>query len=328
MRNYRNNNSMAVLITGANGFIGRAVVKKMVTEGHLVTACVRRNSQSVGLASEHSRLCEIEGLSSTADWTLPLADAKFVIHCAAQVSVLRRSAGIEDYRATNVEGTVCLARQAIAAGVRRFIFLSSLKVNGSKTTENRSYSAADIPCPSDAYSQSKFEAEQELIKIVQQSSMELTVVRPPLVYGPGVKANFAALIKAIKRGIPLPFGSVRQNQRSMISTANLADFLSHVMLHPSAANKTFLVSDDYDLSTTELLEKIAAAMGVKPRLLPIPVNFLIAAAKLFNKDAEMERITSSLTADITQTKQLLNWRPPITVEEGIQDAVHDHLIGK
>ena len=255
-------------------------------------------------------------------WIEALSRVDLVIHLAARVHILRDNTldPMAAFRSVNVDGTLNLARQAADAGVKRFVFVSSAKVNGESTQPHRPFTEADIPNPQDAYSLSKHEAEQGLQKLAASTSMEVVIIRPPLVYGPGVKANFAALMQAVQMGRPLALGAVN-NRRSLIALDNLVDFIMTCLEHPKAANQTFLVSDGNDLSTAELVRGLARAAGVSPRLLPVPVWALQAGAMLLGKEDEVQRLCGNLQLDISKSQNLLNWRPPLVVEEGLRRAV-------
>jgi nucleoside-diphosphate-sugar epimerase len=224
------------------------------------------------------------------------------------------------FHAVNVQGTLNLACQAAAAGVKRFVFISSVKVNGECTQSVRAFTEADAPNPQEAYGRSKHEAELGLRQISADTGMEVVIIRPPLVYGPGVKANFAALMKAVQRGWPLPLGAVH-NQRSLVALDNLVDFIFTCTTHPQAANQTFLVSDGRDLSTTELVHGLAQAARVPARVLPVPVWVLKTGAALLGKSDAMQRLCGSLQIDISKARRLLGWVPPVSVEEGLRRAV-------
>jgi UDP-glucose 4-epimerase len=228
---------------------------------------------------------------------------------------------LADFRRVNVQGTLNLARQAAATGVRRFVFISSIKVNGETTDLGYPFTADDVPAPlDDPYGVSKMEAEQGLRQIAAETGMEVVIIRPPLVYGPGVKANFAALMRAVQRGWPLPLGMVH-NQRSLVGLDNLVDFIVTCITHPQAANQTFLVSDGKDLSTTELVRGMAKAAGMPARLLPVPLWVLQAGASLLGKGDAVQRLCGNLQVDISKARSLLGWVPPVSVEEGLRRAM-------
>jgi UDP-glucose 4-epimerase len=216
-----------------------------------------------------------------------------------------------------------LARQAAAAGLRRFVFVSSIKVNGEATQLARPFIADDAPAPLDAYGVSKMEAEQGLREIARQTGMEVVIIRPPLVYGPGVKANFAAMMRWLKRGVPLPLGAIH-NQRSLVALDNLVDLILTCLTHPAATNQTFLVSDGEDVSTTELLRRMGQAMGKTARLLPVPASWLKVAASLVGKGDVAQRLCGSLQVDISKTRELLGWVPPVSLDEGLRRAAAGH----
>ena len=224
---------------------------------------------------------------------------------------------LAEYRKVNVQGTLNLARQAVAAGARRFVFLSSIKVNGETTARETPFQAGDVPLPEDAYGISKLEAEQGLMQLAAETGMEVVIIRPPLVYGPGVKGNFASMIKLVDKGIPLPFGAV-DNKRSLIGIDNLVDLIIRCIDHHSAANQVFLAGDGADLSTTELLRGVGRAMGKPARLIPVPAGMLQLGATLLGKKAMAQRLLGSLQVDISKTCELLDWKPPYTVEEGLR----------
>lgn len=236
---------------------------------------------------------------------------------------------LAEYRRVNVQGTLALARQAAQAGVRRFIFLSSIKVNGERTGNGKSFCEADLPLPEDAYGLSKLEAEQGLMPLTQETGMEIVIIRPPLVYGPGVKGNFASMVRWVRKGIPLPFGAVR-NKRSLVALENLVNFITLCAdpeRSPRAANEVFLISDGEDVSTTELLRKVACAYGVSPRLLPVPVGLLRIAAGVLGKRAVADRLLGSLVVDSSKARELLGWKPVISMDEQLRKmALHDSLV--
>ena len=229
---------------------------------------------------------------------------------------------LAEFRAVNVEATRHLAQQAAAAGVRRFVFVSSIKVNGEETVPGRPFTADAEPQPQDPYGQSKLEAEQALFEIARQTGLEIVVVRPPLVYGPGVKANFASLMRALQRRLPLPFGSI-DNRRSLVARDNLVDLLLLCSRHPAAAGQVFLVSDGEDLSTAQLCRGLSRALGVRPRLLPVPAALLRLLGVLSGRRQQVQRLLGFLQVDITATRSRLGWIPPVSVEQGLREAAKD-----
>jgi nucleoside-diphosphate-sugar epimerase len=254
-------------------------------------------------------------------WAQAVDGIDTVVHCAARVHVMRDLSGdpLAAFRCVNVDGTLNLARQAALAGVRRFVFISSVKVNGEGTPPGGAFSESDLPGPQDAYGQSKFEAEHGLRQLAVSTGMEVVIIRPPLVYGPGVKANFAALMRAVERGLPLPLGAVH-NQRSLVALDNLVDLIVTCITSPQAANETFLVSDGHDLSTTDLVRRMAQAAGVASHLLPVPVWVLQASAALLGKREAVQRLCGNLRVDIGKARRLLGWTPPLNVDEGLRRA--------
>ncbi len=257
------------------------------------------------------------------DWTGCLADKRAVVHVAARVHVMVEQASdpLAAFRLANTAATLNLARQAAVAGVRRFVFVSSIKVNGEETHPGKSYRFNDVQAPLDPYGVSKHEAEVGLRELGAASGMDIVIIRPTLVYGPGVKANFAAMMRAIQRGLPLPLAAVTQNRRSLVSLDNLVDLLITCIDHPAAANQTFLVSDGEDLSTADLLRRLGDAMGKPARLFPVPVPLLRAGAALIGKQGVAQRLLDNLQVDISHTRETLGWTPPITVDEGLRRAV-------
>lgn len=316
-----------VLITGATGFVGRRLCERLVHDGVPVTASARqvdRLSPSTAL-----RPVQVPGIHAETDWSDALTGCGQVVHLAARVHVMRDHVAdpLACFRAVNVEGTLALAHQAAQAGVRRFVFISSIKVNGEQTERGQPFHADDPPTPEDAYGLSKWEAEQGLRALARETGMEVVIIRPPLVYGPGVKGNFATLLRWVAKGVPLPLGAVRQNRRSLVGLDNLVDLIVTCLDHPAAANQVFLASDGEDLSTTELLERIGRAMGKPTRLLPVPVWALQAGATLLGKRDVARRLLGSLQVDISKTRDLLGWEPPVSVDEGLKRAVAPFGVG-
>ena len=306
---------MKVLVTGANGFVGLAVLQRLnEIRGLQSVGSVRRAAGLTG-----TTVVEVGDLTAQTDWSLTLAGADAVIHLAARVHVMQETEidPLPAFRAVNVNGTFNLARQAAAAGVKRFVFISSVKVNGESTPSGEAFTEADVPNPQDAYGQSKHEAEQCLRQVSADTGMEVVIIRPPLVYGPGVKANLAALMRVVQRGWPLPLGAVH-NRRSLVAMDNLVDFIFTCITNPLAANQTFFVSDGQDLSTTDLVRGMARAAGVTARLMPVPVWALQAGASLLGKGDTIQRLCGNLQVDISKARSLLGWDPPVSVDEGLR----------
>lgn len=308
-----------VLLTGASGFVGKGVLKTAQRRGLKIRPVFR----TLGSAREQNHAVLVSELDGLADWSQALEGVDVVIHAAALAHIMRGKAfdPLAEYRRVNVEGTLNLARQAVVAGVRRFVFISSIKVNGEATALGHPFTADDAPAPEDAYSFSKAEAEAELKRVANETGMELTIIRPPLIYGPGVKGNFASLISWVRRGLPLPLGAVTRNRRSLVGLDNLVDLILVCAEHPKAARQTFLISDGEDLSTTELLKKIGKALGRPARFIWVPAGLISVIAGLVGKRAISQRLLGSLQVDIHKTCDLLDWKPSVAVDEGLRRAV-------
>lgn len=306
---------MKVLVTGANGFIGNHCCAYLTEQNIPCRRGVRRPDHRGG---DTAVVGDIDGAT---DWAQALSGITVVVHLASRVHVLREEAHdpLAEFRRVNVAGTARLARQAAAAGIRRFILMSTIKVNGEETFA-RPFGPDDRPAPADPYSISKLEAEEALGRISRETGMEAVILRPPLVYGRGVGGNFARLVRLVRRGWYLPLASVR-NRRSLIGVENLCSLITLCLTHPAAANRILLVSDGRDLSTPELIRGIAQACGVAPRLLPFPPLLLHFLARLCGRQMEIRRLTGSLQIDSSQTSSLLDWRPPVSLEEGLRQGV-------
>ena len=304
---------MKLLVTGIHGWIASAFARHCRALGHEVRGTSRSRGQGI---------TAIPAIDGATDWSAALACCDTVVHLAARVHVMAEQAAdpLSAYREVNTDGTLNLARQAAACGLRRFVFVSSVKVNGETTPTGRAFREDDLPTPLDPYGVSKREAEDGLITLAMASGMEVVIIRPPLVYGPGVKGNFASMSKWLARGVPLPLGAVR-NARSLVALENLVDFIALCAdreRSPSAANQTFLISDGEDVSTTELLKKMAYAFGAVPRLFPVSADLLKMAASLAGRPAVAERLLCSLLVDSTKARDMLGWRPVLTMDEQLR----------
>lgn len=309
-----------ILVTGANGFVGQRLCQRMRREELAIRAACRGES----CPTDVTESIRIGNIDAETDWTSALKNIQSVVHLAARVHVMNDSSAdpLAEFRRVNVDGSARLAREAAAAGVKRFVFLSSIKVNGESTRPGIPFTADDVPAPRDPYGISKHEAEQALREIAAQTGMEVVIVRPPLIYGPGVKANFAAMMRWLAKGLPLPLGAVNDNRRSLVALDNLTDLILTCLRHPAAANQTFLASDGEDLSTAELLRRMGTALDAPARLVPVPTRLLAFGAALVGKDGIYQRLCGSLQVDITKTRQTLDWAPPISVDEGLRYAAH------
>lgn len=312
-----------ILVTGANGFVGQRLCQQMRQEGLAIRGAYRTDTPQTDII-EPTRIGSID---ADTDWTLALKNIQGVVHLAARVHVMNDKSAhpLAEFRRVNVDGTARLARQAAAAGVKRFVFLSSVKVNGEATVPGSPFTASDAPTPQDPYGISKQEAEQVLRDISAQTDMEVVIIRPPLVYGPGVKANFAAMMRWLAKGHPLPLGAITDNRRSLVALDNLTDLILICLKHPAAANETFLASDGEDLSTAELLRRMGQALGTPARLVAISPRLLAFGAALIGKDGIYQRLCGSLQVDITKTRNILGWTPPVSVDEGLRRAAHGVL---
>lgn len=303
-----------ILVTGADGFVGRPLCTQLVRDTPTVRAAVRNAARSIDLPYERVAVGEI---GPHTDWRQALQDIDIVIHLAARTHVLhdRTANPIDEYRRVNVAGTERLLHQAAQAGVQRLVYMSSIKVNG-EACDSPGFNETDPPRPQDAYGISKLEAEQCLASVGAQTGIERVVLRPPLVYGPGVKGNMAALLRAVDRGIPLPLGGIH-NRRSLIGIDNLIAAIRLCARHPAAAGETFLVADDRPVSSTELVRIIARALGRPVRLLRIPPALLHLAGALIGRSAAVSRLTSSLVVDSGKIRHMLGWECLSTLEQGV-----------
>jgi len=300
-----------IALTGYSGFVGERLLENLTTNECLLLG--RKN-----LNSNHS-FCEVDlEFVHKLDLLESLKPVNTLIHMAARVHVMNETTNnpLAEFRTINTQATVELAKQAAEAGVKRFIFLSSIKVNGERTVNNITFTEQDKRTPTDAYGISKAEAEQQLILLGKQTGMEIVIIRSPLVYGEGVKANFASLMNLVNKGLPLPFRQITYNKRSLVSVYNLIDLIRVCIKHPKAANQLFLVSDDNDLSTAQMIALMAKVQGKKNIALPVPFWCFALVGKLLNKNDVVERLTGSLQLDISHTKVTLGWTPPHSVEHG------------
>ena len=311
---------LRVLVTGANGFIGRASCADLSSRGYRVLAAVRNSPGTDVFALPHALV--MGDIDEETDWKSALIGIDVVVHLTARVHLMRDTAAdpLAEYRRVNVALTVNLARQAAAAGVRRFVFISSIKVNGEVSPVGQPFAADDIPRPLDPYGVSKLEAELALLQLARHTAMEVVIIRPVLVYGPGVKANFRAMMQWIVKGIPLPLGAL-SNRRSLVAIDNLVDLIATCLHHPAAANEIFLASDGEDLTVTGLLQRTAEASGRTARLLPVPMFILRWGARILGKDAVIRRLCDTLQVDITKTRCLLGWVPPVSVDNALRKTV-------
>lgn len=310
-----------ILVTGATGFVGGALVRRLAADSACeeVVAAVRRQVEAL---PDGVRQVQVGDLLPSTDWGLALQGVNAVVHCAARVHVMQDDATdpLLAYCEVNVNGTLNLASQAAEAAVRRFVFISSIKVNGEFTAVGKPFTADDVSAPEDPYGISKYEAEQLLRQMAAETGMEVVIIRPPLVYGLGVKANFESMMRWLARGVPLPLAAVTENRRSFVALDNLVDLIVTCLNHPAAANQTFLVGDGEDLSTAELLKRMGTAMGRPARLFYAPPALLKLGATILNKLGIYQRLCGSLQLDIAKTRQLLGWTPPVSVDEGLRRA--------
>jgi UDP-glucose 4-epimerase len=306
---------MKALVTGATGFVGTALCARLADCGHGVVPAVRSKS---GLPHE----VVVGNLDASTDWRPALTGCDAVLHLAARVHVMEDAAQnpLALYRATNTEATLNLARQAAQAGVKRFVFISTIKVNGEG--RDAPYRETDAAAPEDAYAISKWEAEQALQQIAADTGLEVVILRPPLVYGPGVKANFMRLLRTVERGWPLPLGAIR-NRRSLLYLGNFVDAIRLCLEHPAAAGQIFLLDDGEPVSTPELIRAVARAMGRSARLLAVPVGMLELAGALLGKRAAVSRLTGSLYVDSSAIRSRLAWTPPYSLQQGLAATVAD-----
>jgi nucleoside-diphosphate-sugar epimerase len=304
-----------VLVTGGSGFVGHALLNRLKELDWPAVGVSRTNSSIEGIRFGPS-------LGIDSDWRSLLNGKNIVVHTAARVHVMHESVAdaLTAFREINVEGTLRLARQASEAGVQRFIFISSIKVNGEATSPGVPFTADDSPNPVDPYGISKAEAEAALLRLAAETGLEVVIIRPPLVYGPGVRANFLMMMYWLKRGIPLPMGAIQHNCRTLVGLDNLIDLIVTCIEHPAAANQVFLAGDGMDVSTTDLLHRLAGAMGIPARLIPVPVWMLETGATLLGKRMAAQRLCGNLQVDISKARELLGWEPRVSLDEGMKQT--------
>ena len=315
-------NQKKILVTGANGFVGRALCVEAIVRGMQVRGGVRHQCD---LPAGIERLIVGE-INENTNWQRALNGCDVLVHLAARVHVMRESAKnpLEEFRRVNVQGTEHLARSAVASGVKRFVYVSSIKVNGEETLGGKSYAERDMPMPQDAYGISKWEAEQALHRVAEETGLEVVIVRPPLVYGAGVKGNFAQLLSVLARGIPLPLASIK-NHRDLIYVGNLVDALVACATHSNAAGQTYLVSDGEGVSTPDLIRNLANALGKSNVVFPFPMSVMRFCAGLFDKSSALDRLTQSLQVDSSKIRKELGWQPPYTMQQGLKATADWYL---
>ena len=315
---------MKVLVTGASGFIGLVLCQHLLRHGWSVRAATRFVSTAIAIPPG-AEVVRIVGVDESTDWSEALLGVEAVVHLAARVHVMHESTRdpLAAFRAVNTEGTSHLAAMAAQAGVRRIVYVSSIKVNGEQTTTGP-FTESDVPNPDDAYGLSKWEAEQALWDTARRTGLEVVVIRPPLVYGPSAPGNFNRLLRFIQLGIPLPLGSVR-NQRSFMYVENLCDAIRVCLQHPAAAGRTFLLSDGEDISTPELIRLLSKYLGRRSYLIPFPPSLLAAGARLLGFHEEAERLLGSLRVDSSAIRQTLHWNPPYRLSEGLRATAEAYL---
>ena len=323
--NYKLSAAPRILITGASGFVGTGLVQNFLTKSSFSNLRLALRKKGVS-RYDQCEICFVGDINPSTNWQEALQDVEVVIHLAARVHVMDDTSAnsLEEYREANTFATIHLAEESAKAGVKRFIYLSSIKVNGEATKPGESYSEGSIPNPQDPYGVSKLEAEYGLQKICSEAGMEYVIIRPPLIYGPGVKANFRKLMGLVYKGIPLPFGGIH-NQRSMLALENLVDFIGATIANPLAANQIFLLSDGKDLSTARLLELLAKGMGKSMWFAPIPSFLLRGFLNLVGKASVAGRLLGSLQINSSKAHQLLNWKPPLSVENAVQLTAQSYL---
>lgn len=312
--------SSHLLVTGANGFVGKVLCKELLKHNYSVRAAIRQGV----IFDDCSDTVTIPVIGADTDWSAALAGVDVVFHLAARVHIMNDSASnpLAEFRKANVDATLNLAKQAVTAGVKRFVFISSVKVNGEFTNIDEPFKETDLPMPDDFYGLSKYEAEQGLLALAKETGLEVVIIRPPLIYGAGVKANFASMLRVLKKGLPLPLGAIH-NKRSFVYIGNLVSFLLLSINHPKAVNQIFFVSDGQDLSTTELLKICAKSFNIKVWLIPVPSRLITVVASILGKSDIAQRLCGTLQIDISKAKNMLGWRPVVTVLDGLEATTKD-----
>ena len=315
------NSQLRVMVTGANGFVGRALTDFLINNDIQVVPCIRKSRPEINFGD--LSVFECGDIHQATNWQKGLYGVDVLVHTAARVHVMseKSSNPLNEFRKINVDATLNLALQASKAGVKRFIYLSSVKVNGESSAHGNPFKSSDATSPVGDYAISKLEAEKELSALSLQTGLEVVIIRPPLIYGPGVKANFAALASAVRRGLPLPVGRVTQNARSMVSIDNMIDFISVCLQHPAASNEVFMVSDGEDVSTADLIRRMAKVYKRKIWLIPVPIAVLDKVAYLCSKQVVLRRLVGNLQVDIQKNFNLLCWRPKINLDDGLAIAL-------
>ncbi len=313
----------SILLTGASGFVGQELLKHLLASPQMVvTAAVRRSCHF----PDSVRQIPVGDISGDTDWQAALHEVDVVVHAAGRAHVMREAATdpLADFRRVNVCGTLNLARQANLSGVKRFIFLSSIKVNGEQTQSGKPFTEDDLPSPVDPYGVSKYEAEIALLELAAETGMEVVIIRPPLVYGPGVKGNFLSMMRWLYCRIPLPLGAI-ENQRSLVALDSLVDLIMTCIEHPAAVNEVFLVGDSEDLSTTELIWRMGQVLGRPARLIPVPPWMLQAAANLVGRQSVAQRLCGSLQVDPSKAHKLLGWHPSVSLDQALKKTAEHFL---
>ena len=306
------------LVTGANGFVGQAFCMEAIARGINISGATRRHCELL----PNVKSFVVGDINGETDWSMALKECDVIIHLAARVHVMFDGADdpLAEFRKVNIEGTEHLARCAAASGVKRFVYVSSIGVNGFLTNENSKFCEERLANPHSPYALSKWEAEKVLKKVASETGLDVVIVRPPLVYGLGAPGNFAQMLHAVSSAIPLPLASIK-NKRDLIYIGNLVDVLLLCAKHPMAVGQTYLVSDGESISTPNLLKWLAEAIGRKCRIFPMPITILKVLAKVFGKSAQLERLTGSLQIDSSKIRRELGWIPPYTLKQGLQNTV-------